>query len=102
MDGNIDHNTNDSGKFARIEDLENIIDSYGTSYAYEFDVTLPNGKTAGKVGDTNAPLRRKMEWTKVYKDWFEVEFDYLGTTDIDKDTFFRDYSIHAYGKQHLG
>lgn len=85
MDANIDHNTNDSGKLARIEDLENIIDAYGTSYAYEFDVTLPNGKTAGKVGDTNAPLRRKMEWSKVYKDWFKVEFDYLGTTDIDKD-----------------
>lgn len=89
MDGNIDHNTNDSGgKLARIENLENIIDSYGTSYAYEFDVTLPSGKAAGKVGDTNAPLRRKMEWTKVYKNWFKVEFDYLGTTDIDKDTFF--------------
>ena len=102
MDENIDHNTNGSEKFARIEDLENIIDSYGTSYAYEFDVALPNGKTAGKVGDTNAPLRRKMEWAKVYKNWFEVEFDYLGTTDIDKDTFFRDYSIHAYGKQNLG
>ena len=102
MDANIDHDTNAIGKFARIEDLENIIDSYGTSYAYEFDVTLPNGKTAGKVGDTNAPLRRKMEWAKVYKNWFEVEFDYLGTTDIDKDTFFRDYSIHAYGKQNLG
>ena len=102
MDANISHDTNDSGKLARIEDLENIIDAYGTSYAYEFDVTLPNGKTAGKVGDTNAPLRRKMEWSKVYKDWFKVEFDYLGTTDIDKDTFFRDYAIHAYGKQHFG
>ena len=87
---------------ARIEDLERIIDAYGSSYAYEFDITLPNGKTVGKVGDTNAPLRRMMEWAKVYKDWFEVKFSYLGTTDIDKDTFFRDFSIHAYGKQHLG
>ena len=43
MGENIDHNTNGSEKFARIENLENIIDSYGTSYAYEFDVTLPNG-----------------------------------------------------------
>ena len=102
MDTSIDHNTNDSGKFARIEDLENIIDSYGTSYAYEFNVTLPNGKTVGKVGDTNAPLRREAEWAKVYKDWFDVKFRYRGTTDIDKDTFFRDYAIHAYGKQHLG
>ena len=85
-----------------IEDLENIIDSYGSSYAYEFDIKLPNGKVAGKVGDTNAPLRRQAEWAKVYKDWFDVHFSYKGTTDIDKDTFFRDYAIHAYGKQHLG
>ena len=89
-------------KIARIEDLEFIIDQYGSCYAYEFDIKLPNGRTAGKVGDTNAPLRRRMEWAKVYKDWFEVKFSYLGTTDVDKDTFFRDFSIHAYGKQHLG
>ena len=102
MDTNIDSSTDHSGEFTCIEDLENIIDSYGTSYAYEFDITLPNGKTVGKVGDTNAPLRREAEWAKVYKDWFDVKFRYRGTTDIDKDTFFRDYAIHAYGKQHLG
>lgn len=39
MDENIDHNTNGSEKFARIENLENIIDSYGTSYAYEQSVS---------------------------------------------------------------
>ena len=94
--------SNIENTIARIEDLERIIDAYGASYAYEFDITLPNGQQAGKVGDTNAPLRRMMEWAKVYKDWFEVKFSYLGTTDIDKDTFFRDFSIHAYGKQHLG
>ena len=94
--------SNIENTIARIEDLERIIDAYGSSYAYEFDITLPNGKIVGKVGDTNAPLRRMMEWAKVYKDWFEVKFNYLGTTDIDKDTFFRDFSIHAYGKQHLG
>ena len=102
MNTSIGSSTNHSREFTCIEDLENIIDSYGTSYAYEFDITLPNGKTVGKVGDTNAPLRREAEWTKVYKDWFDVKFRYRGTTDIDKDTFFRDYSIHAYGKQHLG
>ena len=94
--------SNIENTIARIEDLERIIDAYGSSYAYEFDITLPNGQKVGKVGDTNAPLRRMMEWAKVYKDWFEVKFSYLGTTDIDKDTFFRDFSIHAYGKQHLG
>ena len=94
--------SNIENTIARIEDLEKIIDAYGSNYAYEFDITLPNGKTVGKVGDTNAPLRRQMEWAKVYNDWFDVKFSYLGTTDIDKDTFFRDFSIHAYGKQYLG
>lgn len=61
MDTNIDSSTDHSGGFTCIEDLENIIDSYGTSYAYEFDITLPNGETVGKVGDTNAPLRREAE-----------------------------------------
>ena len=91
-----------NSEFNRIEDIENIIDRYGYSYVYEFDVKLPNGKTAGKVGDTNAPRRREAEWTKAYRGYFPVHFGYVGTTDIDKDTFFRDYSIHAYGKQNLG
>ena len=87
---------------SRIEDLENIIDPSGASYAYEFDITLPNGQTVGKVGDTNAPLRRQKEWAEIYKDYFPVHFSYQGTTNIDDDTFFRDYSIHEYGKQKLG
>ena len=90
-----------NSEFNRIEDIENIIDRYGYSYVYEFDIKLPNGKTAGKVGDTNAPRRREAEWAKAYKGYFPVHFDYVGTTDIDKDTFFRDYSVHAYGKQCL-
>ena len=93
---------NTENKIAKIDDLENIIDPAGASYAYEFDIKLPNGKTAGKVGDTNAPLRRQAEWAKVYKNWFDVKFNYFATTNIDNDTFFRDYSIHEYGKQHLG
>ena len=95
-------NKNYNSEFDRIEDLEKIIDRYGCSYGYEFDIVLPNGKTAGKVGDTCSPLRREMEWAKVYSDWFKVKFRYLGTTDIDNETFFRDYAIHAYGKQHFG
>ena len=101
MSTNITANASYNSEFHRIEDLEKLIDRYGSCYAYEFDITLPNGEIAGKVGDTNAPLRRQMEWAKVYKDWFKVKFRYLGTTDIDKDTFFRDYAIHAYGKQHF-
>ena len=102
MSTDITTNKNYNSEFDRIEDLEKIIDRYGCSYGYEFDIVLPNGKTAGKVGDTCSPLRREMEWAKVYSDWFKVKFRYLGTTDIDNETFFRDYAIHAYGKQHFG
>ena len=102
MSIDITTNKNYNSEFDRIEDLEKIIDCYGSRYAYEFDIVLPNGKTVGKVGDTCSPLRREMEWAKAYKDWFEVKFRYLGTTDIDDETFFRDFAIHAYGKQHLG
>ena len=102
MSTDITTNKNYNSEFDRIEDLEKIIDRYGCTYAYEFDIVLPNGKTVGKVGDTSSPLRREMEWAKVYSDWFQVKFRYLGTTDIDNETFFRDYAIHAYGKQHFG
>lgn len=102
MSTDITTNENYNSEFDRIEDLGNVIDSCGGRYAYEFDIVLPNGKTVGKVGDTCAPLRREMEWAKAYKDWFKVKFSYLGATDIDSKTFFRDYAIHAYGKQHLG
>lgn len=102
MSTDITTNKNYNSEFDRIEDLEKIIDRCGCSYGYEFDIVLPNGKTVGKVGDTCSPLRREMEWAKVYSDWFQVKFRYLGTTDIDNETFFRDYAIHAYGKQHFG
>lgn len=102
MSTDITTNENYNSEFDRIEDLGKVIDSCGGRYAYEFDIVLPNGKTVGKVGDTCAPLRREMEWAKAYKDWFKVKFNYLGATDIDSETFFRDYAIHAYGKQHLG
>ncbi len=101
MGANENINKTDNNSVTCIEDLEHIIDAYDHECVYEFDIPLPNGKTAGKVGDTNAPLRRQAEWAKTYKDFFNVQFAYKGTTDIDKDTFFRDHTIHTYGKQHL-
>ena len=87
-------------EFGCVEDLESVVDPAGRHYIYEFDVPLPNGEIVGKVGYTTAPKRREREWREIYKDWFNVHFSYLGTSDIDKNTFFMDHAAHEYGKQH--
>ncbi len=74
------------------EDLNEIIIGRVEPHIYAFSTnTIPNYL---KVGDTYRPVSiRLKEWKKYYP---ELEEKFQDTAKIDKNTYFRDYSIHKY------
>ena len=86
-----------------VEDLESVIDCVNRHYIYEYNLLLPSGETVGKVGYTIAPKQREREWAETYEDWQgKIKFSYLGTSDIDNNTFFMDHTVHTQGKKTEG
>ena len=72
--------------------LNGIIYGRVEPHIYAFTTqTVPNYL---KVGDTYRPLHIRLgEWSKHYKN-LKKEFEH--TAKVNDNTFFRDYSVHAY------
>ncbi len=75
--------------------LDNIIVGRVEPYIYAFSTeTVPNYL---KVGDTARSVRVRLdEWRKIFPNLIQ---QYEHSAQIDADTIFRDYAVHAFLEQ---
>ena len=88
------------GTFSKIDTtiLDNIIVGRVEPYIYAFSTeTVPNYL---KVGDTSRGVRVRLdEWRKIFPNLIQ---QYEHSAQIDTNTIFRDYAVHAFLEQEKG